>query len=231
MIRNDESPLDCNIALHSGDYVRRYKVKPITRVKNLLPRMRSTKGTSIADFGCGTGMLLQTLNDDFTSYDGIDFSPEFITAANEWAEETNRKNYKFHCQDICEFCDRYPKYFDIAATLDLSEHIEDETAIRIYSSIHNCLKLNGHLYLHTPNLDFFLERAKVIGIIPQFPEHIAVRNAQQTVALLEKSGFNRSAIQVEMIPHYNVLSKLHPFSKLPVVGKYLSARLWIKAVA
>jgi len=222
---------DPHLALHSGDYVERYKAKPLSRVRNLVRMMGRTNGAAIADFACGNGMLLQVLPEGFASYDGIDFSPDFIAAAREWAEETGRSNYQFHCQDICAFCDGHPGRYDTAATLDFSEHIDDELAIRIYRAIHKSLKPGGRLFLHTPNLDFFMERAKAGGIIPQFPEHIAVRSGPQTVALLEKAGFPRRGITLKTIAHYNVLRILHPLAYLPVIGKLFGARLWIEAIA
>jgi SAM-dependent methyltransferase len=171
------------------------------------------------------------MGEGFGSYDGIDFSPDFIAAANSWAERTGRHDYRFHCCDIRDFCARNRNAFDVAATLDFSEHIEDALAIEIYAAIRQSLRDGGRLYLHTPNLDFFIERAKQIGIRPQFPEHIAVRNGKQTARLLERAGFDPAAIKVEIVPHYNGLKLLHPLSRLPWVGRLFAARLWVEAVA
>lgn len=231
MVSIPDGGSDPHLALHSGAYVESYKAKPLSRVKNLVRKMGSTDGASIADFACGNAMLLQVLPEGFASYDGIDFSPDFIAAAREWAEETGRSKYQFHCQDICDFCDSHPAHYDIAATLDFSEHVDDDLAIRIYRAIHKSLKPGGRLFLHTPNLDFFMERAKAIGLLPQFPEHIAVRNGPQTTALLEKAGFPPGGITLQTIPHYNILRVLHPLTRLPVIGKLFAARLWIEAVA
>jgi len=133
--------------------------------------------------------------------------------------------------DIRDFCAARPHEYDVAATLDFSEHIDDELAIDIYSAIRGSLRPGGRLYLHTPNLEFFMERARQFGIVRPFPEHIAVRDGAQNRALLEKAGFASDRISVEVIPHYNVLKHLHPLSKLPVVGPLFSARLWIEAQA
>jgi len=220
-----------SIALHSGEYVERYLAKPLDRVRALASRMTYDGTTCIADFGCGSGMLLHALDRPFGAYEGIDFSPDFIAAAERWAAAGSCRNYHFHLGDINEFARLHPGAFDIATTLDFSEHVEDSMAIEIYASIRSSLRPGGRLYLHTPNLDFFLERAKSIGIVPQFPEHIAVRNAGQMVALLAKAGFDPGHIRVQIIPHYNVLKILHPLSRLPVIGKLFGARLWLEAKA
>jgi 2-polyprenyl-6-hydroxyphenyl methylase / 3-demethylubiquinone-9 3-methyltransferase len=222
---------DRSVALHSGDYVERYNAKPLDRVQALVRRIPLTQETRVVDFGCGNGMLLQAMGDCFGSYDGVDFSRDFIDSANAWAEKTGRKNYRFHHADIQDFCARHRQEFDVATTLDFSEHVDDGRAIDIYSAIRQALCRGGRLYLHTPNLDFFLERAKQAGIVPQFPEHIAVRNSSQLVKLLEESGFETERINVQVIPHYNALKLLHPLSKLPMLGKFFGARLWIEAKA
>ena len=219
------------LAMHSGDYVELYKSKPISRVQNLVCRMDLSPTTRIADFACGNGMLLQAIGDNFASYDGIDFSPDFIAAGEKWAEETARKRYRFHCCDITDFCSRNSQQFDVAATLDFSEHIGNTLAIEIYTAIRQSLSPGGKLYIHTPNLDFFLERAKQIGVIRQFPEHVAVRNGNQMTRLLEDAGFDACRINTSRIPHYNTLKALHPLAKLPIVGGAFAARLWIEAPA
>ncbi len=182
------------VAMHSGAYVARYNVKPLDRVRALAKRIRIGPNSRIADFGCGNGMLLQVLEGTFGSYDGVDFSADFIASANAWAKRSGKSSFRFHLSDIRGFSAAHPNEFDIAATLDFSEHIEDLLATEIYASIRGTLRPGGILYLHTPNLDFFVERAKTVGIIRQFPEHVAVRSGPQMVNLLVKAGFERKVV-------------------------------------
>lgn len=218
-----------SLSLHSGDYVERYNRKPLDRVRSLVQRMQVKDEEEVADFACGNGMLLQVLGNRTGGYVGIDFSRDFITSAINWAQSSNLHNYNFICEDILSFSAKNLERFDIAATLDFSEHIDDVLAIQVYSAIRTTLKPGGKLYIHTPNLDFCLEQAKGKGILAQFPEHIAVRNGPQTEAILIKSGFDRSKIKTRYIPHYNILKLLHILHFLPWIGKYFAARLWIKA--
>lgn len=220
-----------SLALHSGDYVERYNAKPLDRVRNLAELMDLPGDARLADFACGNGMLLHALGKRAGSYDGVDFSPDFIASANEWAAREGCSNYRFHCDDIIRFCEKHPAAFDAASTLDFSEHVRDEDLIPIYAAIRSSLAEGGTLYLHTPNLDFFLERAKDVGILRQFDEHIAVRNGEGMVDLLVKSGFDRDKISLAHIPHYNILKHLHPLGRLPLIGKWFQARLWIVARA
>ncbi len=218
-----------SLALHSGDYVERYNRKPLDRVRNLAQLMHLSSTTRLVDFACGNGMLLHALGDRIGQYEGVDFSPDFIAAAEAWAERDGQINYRFHCAEITKFCAEHCKEFEAAAALDFSEHIADEIAIPIFSAIRQSLKPGGTLYLHTPNGDFFIERAKEVGILRQFPEHVAVRNGADTIALLVKAGFPVEGIRLTMIPHYNVLRFLSPLARLPIVGKWFEARLWIEA--
>jgi len=220
-----------SLALHSGDYVARYNRKPLSRLRGLMRYMNITDHAEIADYACGNGMLLQALGDRAGQYHGVDFSSEFIKSAEAWAQRSGLRNCSFHCDDIVSFAAAHQARFDYAATLDFSEHVSDEEAIPIYSAIRTSLKPGGKLFLHTPNLDFFIERLKDRGILRQFPEHIAVRNGAGTADLLVRAGFAPESIKLRYVPHYNVLKLLHPLSLMPVVGKYFRARIWIEAEA
>jgi 2-polyprenyl-6-hydroxyphenyl methylase / 3-demethylubiquinone-9 3-methyltransferase len=223
------APHSQSVELHSGDYVARYNRKSLDRVRALARRMQVTDQADVADFACGNGMLLHALGDRFGCYTGIDFSQDFITSAIRWAESRELRNYEFICDDILRFSAQNPARFDVAATLDFSEHIDDGLALQIYSAIRTTLRPGGALYLHTPNLDFIMEQAKQKGILPQFPEHIAVRNGPQMEALLAKAGFDRAKMKTRYIAHYNILKHFHFLRFLPLVGRYFAARLWIEA--
>lgn len=214
--------------MHSGSYVEAYERKPITRIANLVALMNINGGELIADFACGNAMLLPLVASRVTHYYGVDFSEDFITAARRRAEDNSIENCSLYCQDIITFCNDHQGQFDIATALDFSEHIDDEDFLAIFTAIRNSLKPGGRLFLHTPNLDFFIERLKSNGILRQFPEHIAVRNTTQNVEMLERCGFDQGKIRVQHIAHYNVLKILHPLSALPLIGKMFSARLFIE---
>ena len=64
--------------------------------------------------------------------------------------------------------------------------------------------------------------------VRQFPEHVAVRTPEHNAALLEKAGF--CVNKLILIAHYNILRYLHPLSYIPVIGKYLKARILIEAI-
>jgi len=219
---------DESITLHSGEYVERYNKKPIDRVTALVLKMNIGENDSLADFACGNGMLQEVLGSRQGSYHGIDFSRDFIAAAQKKAIDIGLENYEYFCQDIVSFCAEHHGQYCVATTLDFSEHIDDAAFIKIYSAIRTSIRRGGTLYIHTPNLDFFLEKLKQNGVVKQFPEHIAVRNQTSMITLLQQCGFDPQKISVEKIPHYNILKILHPLRHLPGIGKYFCARLWFK---
>lgn len=207
------------IATHSGEYVELFKTFGPERIAGLVSRMDVAPSDRVVDYGCGLGGLLHALP-PVSGYDGVDFSADFIREAERLSPDRGR----FHCQDIVSFCADHQGEFDIAATLDFSEHIDDATFVEIYSAIRSSLKPNGRLYLHTPNRSFFMERLKERGIVEQLRGHIAVRAAAENERLLRKCGFR--SVSVELIAHYNVLKYLHPLSR---VSDLFAARLWIEA--
>lgn len=215
--------------LHSGTYVEQYERKPISRVARLVPKMRLTPDTELADFACGNAMLLGEVHDKVHRYTGVDFSEEFIAAAKRRAQALGAGNCEFHCTDIISFCEANRGRFDVAAALDFTEHVRDAELIPILKGIRGSLKLGGLLYLHTPNLDFFMERMRDSGVIlTQRPEHVAVRDAEQNIDVLLRAGFPRENIRVWLSPHYNLLRALDPLRHLPVVGKHFEARIFME---
>lgn len=213
--------------MHSGDYVQLLDSIPISRMTRLIPLMPLSPTTRLVDFAAGTGLLAALVEGRIASYEGVDFSQDFVDAARRIAGEKGLDNAIFHCEDIVSFCARHGAEYDLVAANDFSEHIYDADFVQIFSGAHAILKPGGYLCIYTPNLTFFYEWMKDVGIAKQFPQHIAVRNAAQYIELLEACGFARSQICVQHLPHFNVLRLLHPLSSLPLIGKFFQAKLFI----
>jgi cyclopropane fatty-acyl-phospholipid synthase-like methyltransferase len=213
--------------IYQGDYVREYLKKPIKRIRNLLRHFDLNKTDVVADFGCGTAMLMELISSEIHHYYGVDFSEEFIEAAKKRTRELGINNATFECSDIVKFCERKKDFFDKAFTLDFSEHVYDEDFHAIYSSIHDSLKPGGKLYIHTPNGDYFIEILKKHGIMKQFEGHVAVRNSGKYIRLLNSIGFKY--VDVKFLSHYVApLSFLHFLSYIPLAGRFFKARLLIE---
>lgn len=216
--------------LHSGEYVQTLDKVPTSRIARLLPLIHFQPGCRLVDLASGTGVLAELVHDRVQSYEGVDFSPELVDLARRRAAEKGISNATFYCEDIVAFCARHREEYDIVTAFDFSEHVYDDDFLRIFGGAYSILKSGGRLYVYTPNLDFFYERMKGIGLAKQFPQHIAVRNPVRNLDLLLRCGFRRDRILCSYPPHFNVFRHLHPLSKLPGVGRWFRAKLFFECV-
>ena len=99
----------------------------------------------------------------------------------------------------------------------------------ILAAAKRLLKPPGRLIVHTPNLDYWLERLKDRGVLPQLHGHIAVRNESGNVGLLEQAGLTVEA--VTGLPHYRQPMRLVDWllMRLPLLGRFFRSRLFIVA--
>ncbi len=216
-------------AMHGDAYVERFEQEQsIRRISRLIPMMDLKGSEEVVDIGCGNALSLTALDGRFGTYAGVDFSKPFIEAAQQRAHSLAIENVEFFCGSAESYAEVNAERFDIALAFDLSEHVYDAEWLQILKAIHKLLKVGGKLFIHTPNLDFFIERLKANNVIlKQFPEHVAVRTMAQNVELIQNAGFHIRSTNA--LPHYNRLSVLHLFSHIPLVGKYFEARLFIEA--
>jgi 2-polyprenyl-3-methyl-5-hydroxy-6-metoxy-1,4-benzoquinol methylase len=200
------------------------------RLQQLLPLMKLGTDLDLVDFACGNGLLAAEVHDRVRSYTGVDFSQPFIDLAVARSRRLGAANLRFECASIEEFCAVHPARFDIACTFDFSEHVPDDEWLTLLQSIRAAIKPRGRLYLHTPNAAFVLERMKRRNILlRQSPEHVAVRDMADNVKLLRAAGFSVAA--AKFVRHYNSLRHLHPLGRLPLVGPWFEARIFIEAIA
>ncbi len=215
--------------LHGQQYVDNYvKKQSPYRLERLLRHMNLNKNQDVADFACGNGIMMELVAPCVKSYTGVDFSEEFIAAANRRKKTLAISNADFVNSSIEDYCGENPGKFDVCFAMDFSEHVYDQEWISILRHIRKSLKKHGSLYLHTPNGDFFLEIMKNHDfIIKQYPQHIAVRSLEENERLLIEAGFSIS--NIKLIPHYNILRIIHFLSHAPFFGKYFEARIFIEA--
>lgn len=217
--------------LHGRDYAERFdRLHGRRRLVQLLPRMRLDMNDDLVDFACGNGLLASEVHRRVRSYTGVDFSPPFIELAVARAARLGASNLHFECATIADFCAAHPARFDVGCAFDFSEHVADAAWRDTLSDIRRSLKPGARLYLHTPNAGFLLERMKRRDfILRQSPEHIAVRDMHENLRLLREAGF--SIAVAAFVPHYNVLRFLHPLRRLPGIGPWFEARIFIEARA
>ena len=216
-------------ALHGEQYVRKFiNARQSVRLARLAERMMLPAGANVLDVGCGTGFLASLLASRYGTYTGVDFSQAMVQEARVQAGAQGLRNCRFLCGDAVDVMRAGAEAYHAIFMLDISEHVPDQEWIGIVAAAWQALKPGGRVYLHTPNLDFFVEQLKQWGWMRQFPEHIAVRNAESNMQFFRAAGFK--SVVCWALPHYNVLRFLHPLAGLPAVGKYMAARLWVVAI-
>ncbi len=213
--------------IYDQTYVDRYDPHASQRMRRMLPFFNLSGQEVVADFGCGNGVLLELIASRVREYVGIDFSEEFIRAAEQRRDARAIGKGTFRCADLVEFAEGHPNHFDAAFALDFSEHLYDDQFLRIFRAIHGALKPSGSLYLHTPNAEYFVEHFRQRGLLKQIEGHVGVRTAGSHQALLVECGF--VDVTIRYIAHYLRLgAALHGLSVLPGVGRYFQARLFIE---
>ena len=217
-------------ALYDEAYTRKLAAREeATRIRPLLSRIDIPSDARVLDVGCGNGPLALLLAPLVVEYHGVDFSEAFVASARENASRDGLRNCFFHCAEVGDFVATQPGAFDIVFAFDISEHVPDREWASIVASMFLALKPGGRVCLHTPNLEFFVERLKQRNfVLRQFPEHVAVRTAGQNADFFRQAGFRD--VRVEYVPHYNALRHLHVLSRLPLIGPLCSARLLLSAI-
>lgn len=214
------------INFYDTEYIKKLDSSNNIRLERLLPYIEIEKNDVVLDVACGSGHLLDLLEDKINTYHGVDFSEDLINIANKKKKEKNIINAQFFCSDIDIYCINKINYYDKIFALDITEHIYDEMFLKIFTSLYKSLKEDGELYIHTPNAEYILEIMKKKKILKQFPSHIKVRNANEYVKLLNQAGFG--TIQIKYLAHYlKPLTYFDFLKNTPIFGNFFKARLFI----
>lgn len=116
----------------------------IQLIKNkIIPNFSKTT-ISIADIGCGAGLLLDSLT-KFGSVTGIDYS-------NNAIEFCKKSFYGELIQADCGIEMNLKKKFDLVIATDLIEHIKDDKIA--LNNIYNLLNDNGYAIITVPAFQF-----------------------------------------------------------------------------
>ena len=172
-----------------------------------------------------TASLLELIASRVREYVGIDFSEEFIRAAEQRRDARAIGKGTFRCADLVEFAEGHPNHFDAAFALDFSEHLYDDQFLPdLPRHSWRAEAVGVSLSPHTPTPSTFVEHFRQQGLLKQIEGHVGVRTAGSHQALLVECGF--VDVTIRYIAHYLRLgAALHRLSVLPGVGRYFQARL------
>src|SRR4051812_9153983 len=87
-------------AIYDQHYVEIYDPHAVDRIGRLLPYFELSRGQTVADFGCGNGVLSQLIASRVGRYVGVDFSEAFIREAERGCAAAKRQIASFYCAAI-----------------------------------------------------------------------------------------------------------------------------------
>jgi 2-polyprenyl-3-methyl-5-hydroxy-6-metoxy-1,4-benzoquinol methylase len=185
----------------------------------------------VCEIGCAAGHFLAAIAAQIGHGTGIDTAEAAIRAAERIRTEQKLENIEFAAISAQDYAAQPGRQHqcDYVFLMDVSEHIEDDLMLDVLDACRKLLSDDGRLVIHTPNLDYWLERLKDKNIVPQLEGHIAVRNFRQYEDLLQQSGFlidQRVNLAHYRQPLRTVDSILLP---IPFLGRLFASRLFIVA--
>lgn len=138
---------------------------------------------SLADMGCGTGLLLYEL-EKIGNVTGYDYSD---TALAYCKRKNHAKLVKFNLGDSAF---EPQATYDMVFALDILEHIKNDTVA--INNIYKAVKNGGHAVITTPAFQWLWSQNDINNM------HYRRYSLQQLTVLAENAGFN-----VEFISYYN----------------------------
>lgn len=98
----------------------------------------------ILDIGCGTGVILEYMKPPI-EYVGFDINPGYI----QFAKEKYNNRGKFYCISVND-SNVAEKDFDLAISIGILHHLNDEDSEKLIESARKCLKRGGCLIMVEP---------------------------------------------------------------------------------
>ena len=101
---------------------------------------------TILDIGCGIGRWAYNLKPIIKTYDGIDFSEEFVKAANNNFKDF--AEFTFHCMSAVNIdTEKLLEKYDVVIATEVSMYINDDELDKLYNYINKFTAKGSLLYL------------------------------------------------------------------------------------
>ncbi len=155
--------------------------------------LKNKKG-KILDVGCGLGYFLKhiSLYNDWDAY-GCEISQSAVDFAKNKLDIKNVICGKIEGSD-------YPNnYFDIITLWDVIEHIPDPFPLLKY--LNSILKEGGILFIHTPNINIQLSKARIKKLLKgmcreahylEAKDHINIYSPKTMKRVLDECGYKKT---------------------------------------
>jgi 2-polyprenyl-6-hydroxyphenyl methylase / 3-demethylubiquinone-9 3-methyltransferase len=205
--------------------------KWIERDRDILSLIDPAPDRTVLDLGSARGDVCFLLAPHCREVIGLDASPRAVEIAEEERARHGVGNVRFLAGDVEDCAPISDHSIDVAAAMDLLEHIDDDTVRRMLRSLERILKPGGYLAAYTPNREHYVERLKGANfILKQFPQHIAVRRPRELRALLESSGWTVERLDYSPAPFPGVRLIERALYRLPIIGPLFRYRILLRAL-
>lgn len=163
---------------------------------------------------------------------GVDAAPEAVALAEAARAELEISNVRWLVADVAELAGVADRSVDAVAAIDLVEHVDDPTLAAMLRECRRVLVPGGRLGLYTPDRAHYVERMKAHDfVLKQFPQHIAVRRAEEYRRFLAEAGFAIDLLDWSVSPFPLVRWLERALAPLPLVGPTFRYRILIRALA
>ena len=201
------------------------------RDRDVLRLVEPAPTDRVLELGCARGDVTFLLAAHAGHVTGIDAAEEALAMAETERVRRGLSNVTFLKADVADLSPVPDGSVDAVAAIDLVEHIDDPTLARMLAECRRVLKPGGRLGIYTPDRAHYVERMKAHEfLIPQFPQHIAVRRVEAYRRFLAEAGFAVAldAWSVSPFPLVRHVERL--LAPLPLVGPTFRYRILLRAV-
>lgn len=121
--------------------------RSVIGLRRRLGRWLDVAGKDVLDLGSGTGQMCWLARDaGACGVVGVSLSPEEIDFARQWVDA------EFVCQDIAAYLEACkPESLDRIYALNILEHLDKDTLVRVLEGAFRCLRDGGELIGMVPN--------------------------------------------------------------------------------
>lgn len=179
------------------------------RIANVFSLLPDLKGKRLLDVGCGMGTFTLEAATHGAAAVGLDLAPAGIAAAQRLARAEKVANASFVRSDAA----RLPlgsSSVDVVVAADFTEHLDDDTLMRVFAELARVTRGGGSLVIYTPEASHIFERLRDHGILlEQEPSHIGIRSAAELGWAAEQAGFKVEATRYlpSHLPVWNLLER------------------------
>ena len=192
----------------------RYFVREFSTIVN------APKNAKVLDIGCGTGSLIQALNEmGYENTQGIDLSQEQVAMANNFGVKGVVE------MDAKDFLHDKEEEFDIIFAVDLIEHLGKDELVEFLKMVRGALKPGGQVIFRTPNMD--TPFASVFAFA-DFTHEIFLNKSSAT-QLLQSCGFQDVHVSEGIVFIENPMKEFFRFMGWGVTKILLKMQLFFTA--